>query len=135
VAHAVVDDVLVDLVGDGGEVVGLAERGEAVELVGGPDLAAGVRGGAHDDAAGARGDGGGEAVEVDVPRGRREGHEHRGESHRDDGVEVVAVVGLEKDHLVAGREEREHGGREGARGPRGHEHLGAGGRRLRRARR
>ena len=105
------------------EIVRFEKDREPVELGLAPDLAAGVRGRAHHDGARPRRDGALERLEVDVPRGRTGGDEHGREPEQERRVEVVAVVRLEEDDLVARVEERHQGRGVPARGARGDDDL------------
>ena len=129
VAEAVVEEVLVDLVGDDEEVVLDGKGGDGFEFLAGEDFAAGIGRGINDEAAGAGRDGGAEAGNVERPvrRFERDGDGLDAESAQ--GVEVIAVKRLEEDDLVAGIEEGEAGGVEGSGGSGGDEDfaLGIGG--------
>jgi len=123
VFRAFVEEVLVHLVGEDEEVVLDGEGGEEFELGEGEDLARGVRGRVEDDGAGARGDGGTEAVEVEGPVGCVKWDGDRGNALRAEGEEVVAVEGLEDEALVAGVEERLEGAVHSAGSAGGDEYL------------
>ena len=85
-----------------------------------PHLAARIRGRAHHDAARLRRDRLAQCVRVELPVGRHHRHQHRHEAERERHVQVVAVVRLEQDDLVARIEERETRSRESAGRTRGH---------------
>ena len=89
-------------------------------------LPQGFDGRVDEDGAGARSDGGAQAVEVEMPVGsvQRNGHGHG--AQREHGVPVIAVEGLEEDDLVAGIEQGQRGGVERAGGSGGDENLGFG---------
>src|SRR5262249_36591898 len=112
VLSAVVDDVLVDLVGDGEQVVAEGQIGDLLQLRRREDLAGGVVGAVEDDGPRARGDRLPQPIRVEGERGRLEG-DPDGLGARDDAARAVVLVeGLEDDHLVArieeGQERREH---------------------------
>ena len=68
---AVVEEVLVDFVGEEEEIVPLGELADRFELGAGEDFAGGVGRGVDEEGAGAGGDGGSEGVEVERPVGVR----------------------------------------------------------------
>ncbi len=112
VAEAVVDDVLVDLVGDREQVVLDAERGDRLELGAREDLPRRVVRAVEDDRARPRGHGPGETVGVEGEGGRLEGDEDGLGAGDDAAGPVVLVERLEDDHLIPGvqdrQERREH---------------------------
>jgi hypothetical protein len=110
VAGAVVDDVLVDLVGDRDDVPRAAEGGDRLELVAAEDLAGGVVRRVDDDRPGLRRERRGELVGIERPAGRAQRHVP-GRGARQDGVRAVVLVErLEDDHLVAGIDDPEQAG-------------------------
>ncbi len=126
VLGAVVQEVLVDFVGDDEEIVLDGEIGDDFKLGAGEDFAAGIGWGVDDDAAGTRGDGGAEVVEVDGPCRSSHRHGDGVDAQGAERVEVVSVERLEEDDLVAGIEEGHRGGIEGSGGTGGDEDFGIG---------
>ncbi len=126
VLRVVVEDVLVDLVGDGDDPPLLAEPGDVHELVSGKDLTRGVVGRINNDGPGLRVEGGIELVGIEAPVGLPESHV-AGDRSRQDGIRpVVLVERLEHDHLVAGVDEGEQGGDHRLGGAAGDGHLALG---------
>ena len=121
---AVVEEVLVNLIGEEEEVVLAAGGGDCFDLRQGEDLAAGVGGGVEQDGAGARGDGGLERVGVEVPVRLGQRHQDGLDAHGFEGGGVVAVKRLEQEHFVAGIEQGHAGGVESAGGSAGHQDFG-----------
>ena len=113
--RAVVDEILVNFIGEDEEVVLDGEGGDGFEFGGREDFAAGVRGRVDDDAAGAGRDGGAEGVEVHRPAGRGEGDGCGVHAQGAQGVQVIAVKRFEEDDFVAGIEEGHAGGLERGR--------------------
>src|SRR5262245_47089856 len=113
VAEPVVDDVLVDLVGDRQEIVLQAEIGNGLQLALREDLARRVIGAVEDDGPGTRRHRATQAIRVERELGRLERHEHRYRAGDDAARPVVLVERLEDDDLVArvehGQERRQHG--------------------------
>ncbi len=104
---AVVDDVLVDLVGDGDDVPLAAERGHGLEVLAREDRAGRVVRIAQDDRLGPVVERGGQLAEVEPPVRRPERHEPRLGAGEDAVGPVVLVERLGQDHLVAGIDQRE----------------------------
>src|SRR5713101_1763358 len=118
VAEAVVDDVLVDLVGDRQEVVLEAEIGDGLELVAREDLAGRVIGAVEDDGARAGRHRPPEPVRVEGEVRRLERDERRLGAGDHAPRPIVLVERLEDDDLVAriqhGQQRRQHGLRRSA---------------------
>ena len=122
----VVDEVLVDLVGHGEEVVLEADPGDGVELAGREDPAGRVVGRVQEDEAGLRADGGGQGVGVEGEVGGAQGDDPALGAGHGDGGGVGVVIGLEGDDLVARLAQPEHGGGDRLRGAHGDDDLGVG---------
>src|SRR5581483_9020608 len=121
--RAVEDQVLVDLVGDGEEIVAAAQLGHLIERVGGEHLAGRVVRRVEEDEAGACGDGGGQVVGIEVPVGRVQ-PDQPGNGAGHGGAGGIGVVGgLEHDDLVARLAQGQHGGGDGLGGADGDQHL------------
>ena len=122
--------VLVDLVGDGDEVVLSAQPGDPRQLVGGEHGAGGVVRGVDDDRPSAGGDRGGQFVRVEGvpavvggrPERNRAAHSVGERDHRGVGV----VHGLEQHHFVARFDEGEDARRNARGGSNSDVHLGCG---------
>ena len=112
-AEAVVDDVLVDLVGDRQQVVLAAERGDRLELGAREHLPGRVVRAVEDDGTGPPRHRTLEPVRVEREVGRLQRHEHRLGAGDDAARAVVLVEGLEDDDLVGrvehGQQRRQHG--------------------------
>ena len=122
---ALVDDVLVDLVGDGIGAVPLAEGGDARQLVGAEDLPRGVVGRVQDEGPGPRSEGPGQPVQVQgLAHGQRHGDGPRAAEHRVRAV--VLVPGLEDDHFLPRVHQGQQHCRHGLRGAAGDRDLGLG---------
>ena len=125
-ARAVVDEVLVNLIGEEEEVVLAAGAGRRLRVPRREDFAAGVGRRVEDDGAGARGDGGAQGVEIERPSPARPagpGPASRAAIERGD---VVAVERLEEQHFVAGIEQRHGGGVQAAGGAAGDQDFALG---------
>ena len=124
VRTAVVEEVLVDFVGEHEEVVAQGEIRNPLQLRPAIDLPGGIaRRVDHDGLCPA----GNRALQV----GRREGPvrslhaDHPRDSfHRHQRADVVAVVGFEDDHFIAGSQQRQTGAMKRPRGPGTHGDLG-----------
>ena len=127
VRASVETEVLVDLVGDDQEIVLHAQCEPMFELGAREHLAARVAGGADDDRRACCG-----VIafrrRCSIERERRqiERGKLRHDAREERGVEVVAVVGLEEDHPVAGIEQRHQCGGERTRGSHGDHDVGLG---------
>ena len=121
-----VDDVLIDLVHDGVDVIFDAEVGDGLELVVGEDLAAGVGGVADQDGLAAGLENILDVVGVEVKRRGLEGDEHRLAVSHDGLGAVVFKVGGEHGDLVAGVGEGKDGVHHGLGGADGDDHVGLG---------
>ncbi len=119
-------DVLVDLVGKRDKVVGVTKAGQQGEVGLGHHLARRIAGRTDDDASCARGDGAGQCFAGNLPVGRRKWHQHRLYSQREQRVEVVAVIRLKQDHLIAWLTKREHCSGKSPGGTAGNHNLTAG---------
>src|SRR5450755_1525312 len=97
---AVVDDVLVDLVGVGPGAEFTAESTDRLQFLAGEDFSAWIRRSADDDSSRARSERGAQLIEVDLPRRLLQRNELHGDAENLQSVEVVAVVRLEEDHFV-----------------------------------
>ena len=106
--RAVVDDVLVDLVGEREQVVLQADRGDQLQLVAAEDLAGRVVGRVDDDRPRPGPDRGAQLVGVDRPVGLVERHVARHRAREDRVGPVVLVERLEDHDLVAGVDQPEH---------------------------
>ena len=106
---AVVEDVLVDLVGDRDHVPLPAERGDLLELLAGEDGAGRVVRVAEDDGLGPVVEGGGQLVGVEGPAGGADRDEPGGGAGEDAVGPVVLVERLREDHLVARVDQGEQG--------------------------
>ncbi len=126
VLGAVVEDVLVYLVGDGVCIPFLAEVGNLLELGAGEDFAGGVVGGVDDDGFGFGVEGGGKLFGPVGPFRRVEGDVAGGGAGEDAVGAVVFVEGLEDDDLVAGVDEGLEGGDHGFGGAAGDGDVGDG---------
>ena len=113
VDRAVVQDVLVDLVGHRDRIVPPAQLGDRLQLHAREDLARGVVGSVDDDGPRALREGALQLRGVEVPLRRPQAYEARHRAGEDRVGAVVLVEGLEDDHLVAGIEHREKGGNHG----------------------
>ena len=126
VPGAVVDEVLVDLVGDGQDIALDADPGHRVELGGTEHAPRRVVGRVEQDHPGPWPDSGGEGGGVEGEVGGPQGHDPPPGPGHGDGGGVGVVVGLEGDDLVARLAQAEHGGGDGLGGPHGDDDLGVG---------
>ena len=115
VLGAVVEEVLVHLVGEDEEVVLDGERGDGLELGEGEDLAGGVGRAVEDDGAGARRDGGAEASRSSAQSGAASGTTTGSMRMRVQRADVVAVEGLEEQDSSPGLSSARSGGVAGLR--------------------
>ena len=122
---ALVEDVLVDLVGDRVGVVPDAQLGDPLELLAREHPAGGVAGRVDDDGAGARRERGRQAIEVEGLAGR-ERDVHRLRAAEDRVRAVVLVERLEDDHLLARIDQRQERRGHGLGGAAGDGDLGLG---------
>ncbi len=123
---AVVDEVLVDFVGEEEEVVRAADGGDGFDFGERENLSAGIGGGVEQDGAGARGDGRVEGVGVEGPVWFGEGDEDGLDAHGFESGDVVAVEGLEEQDFVVRIEQGHGGGVESAGGAAGDEDFSLG---------
>ena len=100
-AGAVIDDVLVNLVGDGEGVPAQAEFANKFQFLASEDLAGRIIGSIHNDGFGPGAEGAREFLAVKFPFRRMEAHEARAGAGKDGIRAVVFVEGLEDDHLIA----------------------------------
>ncbi|MNN18118.1 hypothetical protein D3C81_1313230 [compost metagenome] len=126
-ADAVIDQVLVDLVADHIDLALADQRGQLVEIGAVDQRAARVVRAVEEDQAGARGNGGGQALPIDTEVRQAQRHMHAaaaGQFHR--GL-VAVVAGIENDGLIAGADHRLHRteDRLGCAGSDGHFAVGA----------
>jgi len=98
---ALVDHVLVDLIGHRRDVPLAAQRGDGLELGAREHLARRVVRRIHDDRARARPESRGQFGRIEAPVGLAQPHEARARAREDRVGPVVLVKGLEDDHLVA----------------------------------
>ena len=110
VPGAVVEDVLVDFVGDGEGIPAHAEIADGFEFLAGEHLAGGIVRRIDDDGLGARAKGARQFVAIEAPGGRMEAHEARRGSGKNRVGAVVFVERLEDDDFVAGIDDRHHRG-------------------------
>ena len=103
-----IDDVLVDVIGEGDDVVGVAEPGDHLELGAREDLAGRVVRRVDDDPPRSRREGVAELVGIDPPVRLVERDVARHGAGEDRIGPVVLVVRLEDDDLVAGVQDRHH---------------------------
>ena len=115
----VVEDVLVDLVGDAERVELLAEPGDQLQLGAAEHLAAGIVRRVDDDRARPRREGGAELVGIDDEVGAVERDEDELRSAHRRVRDIVLVEGLEDDDFVALFDDREHGRHHGLGGAAG----------------
>ncbi len=106
--HVVEDEVLVDLVGHHEQVSLAGEPGDRGELLVGEDGAGGVVRTVDQQQLGARGDGGSQGVDVEPEVGRAQRDRHPHAAGHGDGGGVGVVVRLQRYHLVAGVDQRQH---------------------------
>jgi len=121
---AVEHEVLVDLVGDHEQVALDGQRRDGRELVAGEDRTGWVVRAVEQDEAGARGDGVFEFIQVGAEAGGAQGDRDPDPAGHGDVGGVGVVVGLERDHLVAGLDQGEQRGRHGLGGAGGDQDLG-----------
>ena len=117
-------DVLVDLIGDHDEIPLHGQAGDLGQLGPAEHHAGRIVRGVDQDQPGPAGHRVAQHVQVG-PEGRRpQRHRHPGGAGHRDARRIGVVVGLERDHLVAGLQQREHGRRDRLGGAGRHQHLG-----------
>src|SRR5690349_17330528 len=120
---AVEDEVLVDLVGDHEQVALDGQSRDGGEFVAGEHRAGGVVRAVEQDEAGAGRDGFGEFGQVGAEARRAQRDRDADAAGHGDVGRVGVVVGLERDHLVARLDQREHGRRDRLGGAGGNQDL------------
>ncbi len=126
VGAPVVDEVLVDLVGDGEEIPLDADPGDGLELLAAEDPAGRVVRGVEQDQPGLRGDGGGQGVGVEGEVGGPQGDDPPLRAGHGDRGGVGVVVGLHHDDLVARLAQPEDRSGDGLGRSHGDDDLGVG---------
>ena len=101
-ARAVIDDVLVNFVGDGEGVPLQTEFANKFEFLESEDLARRIIGSIHDDGLGVRAEGARELFAVKFPVRRMQAHKARAGAGKDGIGTVVFVERLEDHNLVTG---------------------------------
>lgn len=124
--HAVVDHVLVDLVGEQQHIGRRDDLGQPAHVVRVPDRAGRVVRRVEHDQARARRDGGGQLVERNAVVGRLQRDRHRLAAGQLDRRQVAVVGRLEDDHLVARMHAAQHRRQQRLRGARGDGDLALG---------
>ena len=124
VPRAVVNDVLVDLVGHRNDIPLPAQRGNLFEFAAGKHLPRGVVGSIDDDRLGPVPEGALELGRVVGPVGLAQPHEARARAAQDGVGAVVLVERLEHDDLLAGIDQGEQGRGHALGGAAAHRDLG-----------
>ena len=120
----VIDEVVIDLVGDHIQVILHTHLGDGLQLTAGVHHAGGVGGIVQDHALGFGGDGGSQLFRSDLEVLRLRGlHHHRHAAHHPDQFDVTHPVGSGQDHLVAGIHQRPQGRIDTGLGAAGHGDL------------
>ena len=114
----VIQKVLIDFVGKHEHVVSLRYHGNTLQLLPAEHFPGRIAGRIHNDRLGSRRDRALDLVHGKNPVGRPHLHPHRHRLNRQQCVDVILIVGLEKNNLVAGIEQPQASTMKGAGGSR-----------------